>query len=111
MTKEQRKAQEAINSKVIAFMQENNDEIYSKQGKAKRLRNCNAIVYETDNLYVLQSYETIIACIDKENNVMYDFLRYVYEFTRSSAQQISKFNHDYSKSKWGVDKTFRYYPI
>ena len=64
----------------------------------KRLRSCSAWVYETDNFYILKSYETLVACIAKKNNACFDVLRYVYGFTSTSAQHISKFIHDYGSS-------------
>lgn len=65
------------------------------QEPCKRLRSCTAWVYQTENYYVLRSYNTVIACIDKNTNVLYDFLRLVYGYTSTSAQHISKFRHDY----------------
>lgn len=66
----------------------------------KRLRSCSAMVYETGTFYVLQSYNTIIAIIDKNTDTLYDFLRLVYGFTSTSAQHINKFEKDYCKGKW-----------
>ena len=66
---------------------------------ASRLRNCKAMVYAFDTekgrVYVLKSYNTIVAMID-EAGVCYDFLRYVYGYTATSAQHISKFFKDYA---------------
>ena len=66
-----------------------------------RLRSCSAFVYETPNFYILRSYATIIAVIDKNDDTLYDYLRYVYGYTSTSAQHIAKFSHDYGKGKWG----------
>ena len=66
-----------------------------------RLRSCNACVWETKHFYILQSYATMVAAIDKESGVMFDFLRYVYGYTATSAQHIAKFYTDY-------DATSRY---
>ena len=71
----------------------------------KQLRSCSAYVLETENYYVLKSYNTIIACIDKENDSLYDFLRMVYGFTSTSAQHISKFNHEYCAGYYGCKHT------
>lgn len=60
-----------------------------------RLRSCNACVWETKHFYILQSYATMVAAIDKESNIMFDFLRYAYGYTATSAQHIAKFAHDY----------------
>lgn len=60
-----------------------------------KLRNCQACVWETKHFYILQSYATMVAAIDKETNTMFDFLRYVYGYTTTSAQHIAKFAIDY----------------
>lgn len=61
----------------------------------KRLRTCQAWVYETDNYYLLRSYNTIVALIRKDNKQGYDVLRGVYGYTSTSAQHIAKFFSDY----------------
>lgn len=66
-----------------------------------RLRSSNACVWETEHFYILQSYATMVAAIDKESGVMFDFLRYVYGYTTTSAHHIAKFATDY-------DATSRY---
>ena len=65
---------------------------YIKRG---RLRTCNAEVFETPDFFFLQSYATIVACIDKRDGEKIDFLRYVYGYSATSAQHISKFFEDY----------------
>ena len=62
----------------------------------KRLRSCSAWVFETDNFYLLKSYDTFIAAIDKRSNTTVDVLRLVYGYTSTSAQHISKFWQDYT---------------
>lgn len=57
----------------------------------KRLDYCTAYTMENDRYYVLQSYNTIVAFIDKENGIMYDVLRYVYGYTATSGKHIAKF--------------------
>lgn len=71
---------------------------------APRLRSCKAWVYSTENYFFLRSYDTIVACMEKRTSTLYDMLRYVYEYTSTSAQHISKF-----KSEYGAVKTIRYY--
>lgn len=74
----------------------------------KRLRSCTATVYETDNYYILKSYNSFIACIDKAVNVLYDALRYEYGYTATSAHHISKFAKDYlDKTRPSVTITWR----
>lgn len=71
----------------------------SKLVNSKRLRSCSATVHETENFYILQSYHTLIACIEKSTGIMYDALRMVYGYTATSAQHVSKFAHDYSANE------------
>lgn len=78
---------------------------------SKRLRSCNVIVYENEKYYYLQSYRTIIAFIEKESNTLVDFLRYVYGYTATSAQHISKFDKDYCNkglNYWGCTNRLTY---
>ena len=74
--------------------------------KVGRLRSCTAEVYETEGYYYLVSYDTIVACITKYNRTCYDFLRYVYGYTNTSAMHISKFCRDYDATN-----KLTYYPV
>ena len=78
---------------------------------SEKLRNCSAVVYDYDRYYALRSYNTIIAIIDKETDTLYDFLRYVYGYTATSAQHISKFEKDYCGGKWNCEHRYTYRPI
>ena len=71
-----------------------------------RLRICNANVVETHEYYILRSYSTIVAFIDKSTGVLYDVLRLVYGYTDTSAKHISKFDHDYEPNA-----KLTYYPL
>lgn len=90
----QKSEQKKINKKVLEIISriENDGEMR----KVSRLRTCTAWVYETENFYLLLSYNTIIAAIEKSTKTLHDFLRYVYGYTPTSAQHISKFRNDYS---------------
>lgn len=66
-------------------------------GEPERLRTCKACVFDIGNYYVLQSYATLVACIDKRTDTLYDMLRKVYGYTSTSSQHIAKFSHDYTK--------------
>lgn len=66
----------------------------------KRLRYCNAFVFESENYYFLRSYNTIVAFINKKTKATYDILRLMYGYTSTSAQHISKFRHDYTPYPW-----------
>lgn len=71
------------------------DEFNENWYNSARLRSCQACVYETENYFVLKSYETIVAFIDKNNSEKFDILRKVYGYTSTSAQHIAKFFADY----------------
>lgn len=72
----------------------------------KKLRNCQATVFETENYYLLKSYRTIVAFINKNTDYLYDVLRGVYGYTATSAQHISKFEKDYCKGTWNCAERF-----
>lgn len=72
----------------------------------KRLRNCQAWVYETKNYFLLKSYETFVACIRKDNDTMYDVLRTEYGYTSTSCKHIAKFRKDYGTGEWGCEFVF-----
>ncbi len=74
----------------------------------ERLLHCQAWVYETTNYYLLRSYDTIVAVIDKTSYTIVDVLRMVYGFTRTSAQHIAKFRKaacygGFGHGKWGCE--------
>lgn len=76
--------------------------------KYKRLRSCSAYVFETENYYILKSYDTLVAAIEKHSHYCADVLRMVYGYTSTSAQHISKFFHDYTPYPWNNNKyTYR----
>ena len=60
-----------------------------------RLRSCNARVYATPNYFILMSYWTTVAVINRNSGEAADVLRAVYGYTATSAQHISKFFKDY----------------
>lgn len=59
-----------------------------------RLRTCKAVVHRCESLVILQSYDSIVAAIGPYGR-LYDFLRFVYGYTATSAHHISKFAKDY----------------
>ena len=104
----------AINEKVVALVNEfNSSNNYALNWR--RLRSCSAEVapiidYETGELlyYALRSYRTVVAAIDINTDTLYDFLRYVYGYTSTSAQHIAKFSKDYGRGKWGCANRVTY---
>lgn len=100
--------QTIINAEVKAVMDDMFKEyaLLKASDKGVRLRNCSAVVYTTSNYYVLKSYRTVIACIDRRTDTCYDFLRKVYGYTRTSGQHIAKFRKDYGAGKWGCEHEY-----
>ena len=77
----------------------------------KRLRHCQAWVYETPKYYILKSYNTVVAFIVKDKDILVDVLRHVYGYSVTSAQHIAKFNTDYGKAKYGCVQRITYRDI
>ena len=103
-----KKAQLEANKEVLEALYRFKDELENCTfSTGKRLRSCNAYVYETPSLYVLRSYNTAVAIIEKSTGTCYDFLRLVYGYTSTSAHHISKFDKDYG-SKWDCNKRLTY---
>lgn len=93
-----------INEKVLLIKKAvDNELIYGATGY-RQLHRCQAHVMKTAHFYVLQSYNTIVAAVDADGN-LYDFLRYVYGYSATSAQHIAKFYHDYAQH--GASYTYR----
>lgn len=108
--------QVSINEIAIARWNEAIAEYNDAYTKAtiSKLYSCSARVFETDNYYFLCSYNTIVACYNKNSIEFTDMLRYVYGFTATSSQHIAKFRN------WVRDKEhlcycdmhdLRYYPV
>lgn len=73
-----------------------NNELKAYGAKSqKRLRYCCADVFQTENYFILKSYATFVAAIDKTTLQGVDVLRLVYGYTATSAQHIRKFFEDY----------------
>ena len=93
-----KKAQIDANKEVLLAVDRYNEEIKRIDlHNGTRLRTCQAYVYETPSFYMLRSYNTVVAIIDKSSDICYDFLRGVYGYTNTSAQHISKFDKDYGR--------------
>lgn len=106
--------QREINQQVMSAIEKFNASHYYLDNNRK-LRSCSASVADAidcetgEVLYhVLTSYSTVIAIIDVQTDTLYDFLRYVYGYTSTSAQHIAKFARDYGRSKWGCANRVTY---
>ena len=73
--------------------------------RAYRLNNCQAWTIRCGNYIILQSYNTFVAAYDVYSGIVYDFLRYSYGYTATSAQHIAKFRKLVEPSAF-----FRYIP-
>lgn len=108
-----KKSEQKIVNEAVLSAWKNAEKAWGKipaNESGKRLRTCQALVYETADYYFLVSYRTVVAFIDKATDTCYDVLRYVYGFTRTSAQHIDKFDLDYGNGKWGCEHRMTYYP-
>lgn len=104
-----KKAQLEANKEVFEAVDRYNEEIKGTVlHHGTRLRACQAYVYETPSFYVLRSYNTVVAIIDKCSDICYDFLRAVYGYTNTSAQHISKFDKDYGRGVYGCKERVTY---
>lgn len=79
--------------------------------RVERLRTCTARVAVYPDVYVLQSYNTIVAFIDRKTDTLYDVLRYMYGYTSTSAQHIAKFEKDYCNGLWNCAHRYTYRPV
>ena len=87
----------AINARVLHFLESNPDlkKPAVPSSEWKQLRTCSADFIHIGHYLVLRSYATVVAVYDMQNSTLYDFLRYVYGYTATSAQHISKFSHEF----------------
>ena len=96
MKNEKLELQERMNERTQLFVEWFNNN-HGTLIKAKRLRTCQAMVFEFEDCYILQSYHTLVAGIRKDTGEEFDFLRMVYGYTATSAQHIAKFFADYGQ--------------
>ena len=91
------------NAEVQKFVNYLLDDFRGSIVKTRRLRHCKAEVVFYENketgciLLMLISYNTAVAAIS-EDGTFYDFLRYVYGYTNTSAKHIAYFYNDYSRT-------------
>ena len=110
MKDNQRKINEECRAYYDAAMAERGEMPWIPDNKPspwKRLRSCTAEVLETPTFFILRSYNTVVAVIDKCTGNTWDVLRMVYGYTATSAQHIAKFSNDYGNGK---RYTWRYIP-
>lgn len=86
--------QTLINNGVQQFLDDNMESLLLTRC-TDRIDYCQAWQGEMHDIVVLQSYQTKVAAYDINNNVFYDFLRWAYGYTATSAKHIAKFRHKY----------------
>lgn len=91
--------QEKINQMAMDLYNRAYNEYLRYNYEVKRLRSCQAEVIITENYYLLRSYNTIVAVIDRDFGYKADVLRNVYGYTATSAQHIAKFFRDYGNDE------------
>ena len=91
--------QEHINNMCLDVYRKAFDEYLNDESNVKPLRKCSAEVYETAGYFLLRSYRTLVAVIEKSSGTCYDILRVAYGYTATSAQHIAKFSNDYGNGK------------
>ena len=91
--------QEHVNEMCLDVYRKATDEYINGESNVKPFRRCAAEVYETPGYFLLRSYRTLIAVVEKSTGNCYDILRVAYGYTATSAQHIAKFSNDYGNGK------------
>ena len=91
--------QEHINEMCLDVYRKAFDEYLNDESNVRQLRRCSADVYETAGYFLLRSYNTLVAVVEKATGNCYDILRVAYGYTATSAQHIAKFSKDYGNGK------------
>ena len=91
--------QERINEMCLDVYREAFDEYLNGESNIKPFRRCTAEVCETAGYFLLRSYRTLVAVVEKSTGNCYDILRVTYGYTSTSAQHIAKFSKDYGTGK------------
>lgn len=103
--------QEMDNTCALELYRQFTNDVKELPLKGVHLRTCQATVYETSKYYILKSYNTVVAFIIKDKDILVDVLRHVYGYSSASAHQISKFSQDYGKAKFGCVQRLTYKPL
>lgn len=87
----------AINARVLHFLESNPDlqKPVVPTADWKLLCSCSADSIHIGCYIVLRSYATVVAVYDMRNDTLYDFLRYVYGYTATSAKHIATFHREF----------------
>lgn len=103
--------QRELNKKAYDIFDSALSEFFHSEQDGKQLNHCQAHVYETPNFYILQSYNTLVACIEKSTDILVDVLRTEFGYTSTSSQHITKFSRRYGAGKYGCERKITAYPV
>lgn len=67
-------------------------------------------ICETENWVILQAHYEIVAAISKKSNVMYDFSRMFYPYSKSLNMYLLKFGSTFS-TRYCIDEKFTWRAI
>lgn len=95
---------------MTAFAECNKNEFTCGGVSVKRLYHCTAYTWTYARRYIiLVSYSTITAIFDRNNDTLYDGLRYVYGYTATSNQHYYKFRRWLVENGYEIRHEYRYY--
>lgn len=91
MTAKERRQMQSVDNNLVEQFYSNLDVPSEDITGSKQLYKCQARMYFTDYVVLLKSYNTFVAAFDINENTVYDFSRYVYGYTATTAQHVRKF--------------------
>lgn len=91
MTAKERRQLQTVDNQLVEQCYSNLDVPREHIIGCKRLYQCQAQMYFTDYVVLLKSYNTFVAAFDINESTVYDFSRYVYGYTATTAQHVRKF--------------------
>ena len=100
--------QDVINRLAVREYERAIAEMSEHEYNVKKFRSCTAEVITTKSYYILRSYNTLVACVNRYTGIESDVLRKVYGYTATSAQHIHKFFNDYKVSFSYPAKRYQY---
>lgn len=93
MTANERRQLQSVDNQLVEQFYSNLDVPREDITCSKRLYQCQAQMYFTDYVVLLKSYDTFVAAFDIDESTVYDFSRYVYGYTATTAQHVRKFSN------------------
>ena len=91
--------QERINEMCLDVYRKACEEYFNCESNIKPFCKCTANVCDTSSYFLLRSYNTIVAVIEKSSGNCYEILLVAHGYTATIAQHIAKFSNDYGNGK------------